>query len=127
MLAEKAASAEAALDEARKNLEKLKQGDGSKQEEYEELKKEAAKVKKALANGEQNLEVSPTAPTGTSADTLQSMAAQGDQLRNKLSAARQKMDDAKASLAEDKSENAVLSSLNKLRDQGRIKGFHVSP
>ncbi|ORX37975.1 RecF/RecN/SMC N terminal domain-domain-containing protein [Kockovaella imperatae] len=109
MLVEKASSAAAALDEARRNLESLRKGDGSKHEEYEELKKEAVKVKKALAGGEQGIE---------------SMTAQGEQLRAKLSSARQKMDDARASLAEDKSENAVLSGLNKLKDQGRIKGFH---
>jgi len=55
----------------------------------------------------------------------QAMTAQGDKLRNKVSATRSKTDEAKSSLAADKSENAVLSSLNKLRAQGRIKGFHV--
>ena len=54
------------------------------------------------------------------------MGAQSEQLRAKVSHSRQKTDEAKSSLAADRSENAVLSSLNKLRDQGRIKGFHVS-
>jgi structural maintenance of chromosome 4 len=53
------------------------------------------------------------------------MAAQSEQLRAQVTSSRQKTDDAKASLAADKSENAVLSSLNKLKAQGRIKGFHV--
>lgn len=56
----------------------------------------------------------------------QSMSAKADQLRNKVSSSRSKADEAKASLAADKSENAVLASLNKLKTQGRIKGFHVS-
>lgn len=43
-----------------------------------------------------------------------------------MSTSRSKTDEARASLAADKSENAVLSSLNKLKTQGRIKGFHVS-
>ena len=60
------------------------------------------------------------------ADDVQEITARADQLRGKVSTARHKLDDAKASLAADKSENAVLSSLNKLRSQGRIKGFHVS-
>jgi structural maintenance of chromosome 4 len=54
------------------------------------------------------------------------MAVKSEQLRAKVSTSRQKTDDAKASLAADKSDNAVLSSLNKLKTQGRIKGFHVS-
>lgn len=52
------------------------------------------------------------------------MAPQSDELRSKVSVSRQKVDEAKASLAADKSENAVLASLNKLKAQGRIKGFH---
>jgi hypothetical protein len=54
------------------------------------------------------------------------MTAKSEQLRAKVSTSRQKTDEAKSSLAADKSENAVLSSLNKLKTQGRIKGFHVS-
>lgn len=58
--------------------------------------------------------------------TFQSMSARSEQLRARVSTTRQKADDAKASLAADKTENAVLSSLNKLKAQGRIKGLHVS-
>lgn len=53
------------------------------------------------------------------------MTAKAEQLRTKVSSSRSKTDEAKASLQADKSENAVLSSLNKLKAQGRIKGFHV--
>lgn len=53
------------------------------------------------------------------------MTAKGEALRSKVGQSRAKADDARASLAADKSENAVLSSLNKLKAQGRIKGFHV--
>lgn len=54
------------------------------------------------------------------------MTAKTEQLRGKVSSAREKADEAKSSLAADKSENAVLSSLTKLKAQGRIRGFHVS-
>jgi structural maintenance of chromosome 4 len=53
------------------------------------------------------------------------MAASTDTLRAKVTASRQKTDEAKASLAANKSENAVLSTLTRLREQGRVKGFHV--
>ncbi|WWD20077.1 hypothetical protein CI109_104551 [Kwoniella shandongensis] len=109
LLAQKATGVQEALAEAKANLQTLKDGDGSKQEEYAALKKEAAKVKKQLAESEAKLE---------------SMSSKWEQLRGKVSASRHKADEAKSSLAADKSENAVLSSLNKLRDQGRIKGFH---
>jgi hypothetical protein len=55
----------------------------------------------------------------------QSLAGRGEALRAKVSNSRHKVDEAKSSLAADKSENAVLASLNKLKAQGRIKGFHV--
>jgi structural maintenance of chromosome 4 len=54
------------------------------------------------------------------------MASSTDTLRAKVTASRQKTDEAKASLAANKSENAVLSTLTRLKEQGRIKGFHVS-
>ncbi|KAK8849453.1 hypothetical protein IAR55_004786 [Kwoniella newhampshirensis] len=109
LLAQKATGIQEALAEAKANLQSLKEGDGSKQEEYAALKKEAFKVKRQLADSEAKLE---------------SMSSKWEQLRSKVSASRHKADEAKASLAADKSENAVLSSLNKLRDQGRVKGFH---
>nr|XP_019043245.1 hypothetical protein I302_07819 [Kwoniella bestiolae CBS 10118]OCF22175.1 hypothetical protein I302_07819 [Kwoniella bestiolae CBS 10118] len=109
LLAEKATSMQNALDEAKANLQSLKEGDEGKHEEYNVLKKEHAKARKQLAEAE---------------STLEEMNARSEQLRTKASASRSKADEAKASLAADKSENAVLSSLNRLRDQGRIKGFH---
>jgi len=47
-----------ALAETETSLQTLRSGDGSKQEEYATLKKEAAKVKKQLAESEGKAEVS---------------------------------------------------------------------
>ncbi|WWC93076.1 uncharacterized protein L201_008041 [Kwoniella dendrophila CBS 6074] len=109
LLAEKATSMQASLDEAKASLQDLKEGDEEKHEEYNSLRQEQGKVKKQLIEAEAKLE---------------DMNARSDQLRSKVSSSRSKADEARASLAADKSENAVLSSLKKLRDQGRIKGFH---
>lgn len=109
LLAEKATGILKSMQEAEEHLQSLRDGDGEKQEEYARLKKEASKIKKLTAEGEAKVD---------------SMTTKWDQLRGKVSASRLKTDEARASLAADKSENAVLSSLNKLRDQGRIKGFH---
>lgn len=54
---QKATGAQTALEEAKVGLETLREGDGSKQEEYAGLKKEAGKVKKQLAEAEARLEV----------------------------------------------------------------------
>ncbi|KAL1408278.1 Structural maintenance of chromosomes protein 4 [Vanrija albida] len=109
LLAGKATTAQAALEEARTALKDVEQGASAKQEEYKALKKEAVQAKKQLADAESR---------------LQTLTSQFEELRSKASSARQKVDEAKASLAADKSENAVLASLNKLKAQGRIKGFH---
>ncbi|WVR08284.1 hypothetical protein IAU60_005331 [Kwoniella sp. DSM 27419] len=109
LLLQKATGVQSALEEAKANLHALREGDESKHETYTALKKEQVQVKKALMEAEKRLEA---------------MAARSEQLRGKLSSSRQKADEARASLAADKSENAVLASLKKLRDQGRIKGFH---
>lgn len=47
-----------AIDDARAALAALKDGDGSKQQEYNELKRELAKAQKELAAKEAEIEVS---------------------------------------------------------------------
>lgn len=130
LLAEKASSAQTAYNEAKANLEKVKENDGGKKEEYENLKKEKVKAGRWLAEKEAALEVSlPLYELVSMSDKswqTQSMTSQAEKLRAKVSSSRSKTDEAKASLAADKSENAVLNCLNKLKAQGRVKGFHVS-
>ena len=111
LLVQKASSAQIALEEAQARLQQIKDGDEGKQTEFAALKKEKVKLERAVERAEAR---------------VQELAAQVDQRRVKVSAQRSKTDEAKSSLAADKSENAVLASLNKLKAQGRIKGFHVS-
>lgn len=126
-LAQKATGMQTAIDEARAALAALKDGDGSKHQEYNDLKREAAKAKKELATKEADIEVRHACEIRwTAANEVQAIGQRGEQLRSKVTSSRQKTDEARASLAADKSENAVLASLNKLKAQGRIKGFHVS-
>lgn len=54
------------------------------------------------------------------------MQAEDNRLRTTATTARQKSDEAKASQAASKSQSSVLTSLTKLKDQGRLPGFHVS-
>lgn len=65
-------------------------------------------------------------PNSVSADSIKNMTTKAEALRSKVSVSRAKADEAKASMAANRSENAVLSSLTKLKQQGRVKGFHVS-
>lgn len=53
------------------------------------------------------------------------MTKDDEKVRVKLSTARQKADEAKASLQAGRSRGAVLTSLINMRDTGRIKGIYV--
>lgn len=57
-LAQKATGMQTALEDARTALAALKEGDGSKQQESNDLKREAAKIQKDLAAKEARFEVS---------------------------------------------------------------------
>jgi structural maintenance of chromosome 4 len=56
-LTQKATGMQTALEDARAALAALKDGDGSKQQEANDLKREAAKIQKDLAAKEANVEV----------------------------------------------------------------------
>ena len=110
-LVEKASGAAAALQEAKENLEKLQSGGEGKADELEKYKAELKTAKRDLEKAEAK---------------LSGMGEKAEALKSKATNARGKADEAKSSMAADRSENAVLTSLNKLKAQGRIKGFHVS-
>jgi len=55
---------------------------------------------------------------------LEQLNAQEPALKSKLSGARQKADEARASLSATQSQGNVLSSLTRLKESGRIDGFH---
>lgn len=55
----------------------------------------------------------------------QKMQTQDTKLRAKATAARQKSDEAKSSHSASRSQGNVLTSLTKLKEQGRLAGFHV--
>ena len=55
---------------------------------------------------------------------LEQIASQEPTIKSKLSGARQKADEARASLSATQSQGNVLSSLTRLKESGRIDGFH---
>ena len=57
-------------------------------------------------------------------DELAKLAHTEPELRSQLSGARQRADEAKASLASSQTQGNVLSGLNRLKEQGRVNGFH---
>ena len=57
---------------------------------------------------------------------VQDLTAHVYQLRGQASSSRQRVEEAKASQAASTSQNKVLDSLTRLRNSGRVSGFHVS-
>ncbi|KAF8324062.1 RecF/RecN/SMC protein [Clavulina sp. PMI_390] len=109
MLTEKATGAQAAVDEAEAALEQLRSDRESKSKEIAQLNKERKNLLQQIKEAEGN---------------LNAVNEQAQKLRAKVSSARQKVDEAKASQAANTSQNAVLDSLTRLRASGRINGFH---
>ena len=57
-------------------------------------------------------------------EQLEKVTSREPDLKSKLSGARQKADEARASLSATQSQGNVLSSLTRLKESGRIDGFH---
>ncbi|KZT73247.1 hypothetical protein DAEQUDRAFT_703578 [Daedalea quercina L-15889] len=109
MLAKKAEAAKSASKEAQDQLEQLRADNDAKVAELEELKTTKARNAAELKSKEKQ---------------IHDMQARVQQLRNKASSTRQRVDEAKASQAAEGSRNRVLDSLTRLRQTGRISGFH---
>lgn len=98
--------------------------------ELEELKTTRANNAAGLKAKEKQVQVWPIFPACYEMlhdkYCVQDMQGRVQQLRNKAESARSKASEAKASQAAEGTRNLVLSSLTRLRQQGRISGFHVS-
>lgn len=109
ILQEKANAGAVALDELQAKVASIEEGRAAKtqelkacQAEKEELLKEASKMHEELAV----------------------LAAQEPKYRSKISNARQKADEARSSLASTQTRGNVLTALMRMRESGRIDGFH---
>ena len=109
ILRERASSGETALSESRAKVQSIEQNKAVKMAELDTVKEQ----KKQL---ESNLE--------TATKELKKLEQKEPGLRAQLSGARQKADEAKSSLSSTQSQGNVLSSLMRLKESGRIEGFH---
>ncbi|KAF8476960.1 RecF/RecN/SMC N terminal domain-containing protein [Kalaharituber pfeilii] len=98
-----------AIEEIQSKVEVIRESRKAKEAEYKECKAEKAKLEKEVQKTEQQLE-----------KKIQQEA----NLRNLLSGARQKADEARASLAASQNQGNVLTGLIRLKESGRIDGFH---
>ncbi|KAG9089736.1 hypothetical protein FRC06_001412 [Ceratobasidium sp. 370] len=109
LLVSKGKSASQAVEDAAASLQELKDAHEVKQTEVETAKGDRAKLRKELQDAEK---------------TLRDMGTRVEQLKGTANASRHKRDEAKASNAQNTSQNAVLDTLMKLKSAGRLEGFH---
>ncbi|KAH7339002.1 RecF/RecN/SMC N terminal domain-containing protein [Rhizoctonia solani] len=109
MLESKAKGAEQAIEEATNVIQALNDEHEVKTTELETTKSERDKVAKELQDAEKK---------------LREMSARVDKLKGSVASSRSKRDEATASNAQNTSRSAVLDSLMKLKESGRIQGFH---
>ncbi|KAK0886283.1 Structural maintenance of chromosomes protein 4 [Friedmanniomyces endolithicus] len=90
-------------------IQTLQEQRENKTAELEDLKKQRKVAEKEIQSVQKQLE---------------QLAAKEPAMKSKLSGARSKADEAHASLSATQSQGNVLSSLTRLKDSGRIDGFH---
>lgn len=109
ILKEKANSGQKAIDQANAKIESIESSRDEKLEEIEQRKHEKLRLEKDVRKIQ---------------DALQKLAASEPEVRSQISSARQKADDARASLAATQNQGNVLKGLLRLKESGRIDGFH---
>lgn len=98
-----------AVEEVESRIAAFSETREAKVEEYKECRRERKSVEKSMQEAQAEID---------------HLAAQEPTLRSNLSGARQKADEARASLAATQTQGNVLTGLMRLKESGRIDGFH---
>ena len=109
ILRERASAGAVALEEARAKTSSLEESRKIKGGEVKELKVQKLQVEKEA---------------GKVQGELAKLMQREPEMRSQLSGARQKADEARASLSSSQTQGNVLSGLMRLKESGRIEGFH---
>ncbi|KAL8950235.1 MAG: hypothetical protein Q9222_003724 [Ikaeria aurantiellina] len=109
ILHDRASAEDVALEEVRDKLQTLRETKKSKEADLKELKASKAQIEKDAVKTQSE---------------CSKFANRESDLRSRLSGARQKADEARASLSSSQSQGNVLSGLMRLKESGRIEGFH---
>ncbi|KAL1900493.1 Structural maintenance of chromosomes protein 4 [Sporothrix stenoceras] len=109
ILQEKANAGATALEEMEAKISSIEEGRDAKAEELKTAQVEKARLEKEAKKVEAELE---------------SLAQQEPKLRAQLSNARQKADEARSSLSQTQTQGNVLTALMRMKESGRIEGFH---
>ncbi|RGP65912.1 structural maintenance-chromosome 4 [Fusarium longipes] len=109
ILQEKANAGAVALEELQSKIESIEKNKSAKRAELKSCQAEKAELLKEAENMKSELSV---------------LAEQEPKIRSKISNARQKADEARSSLSNTQVRGNVLSALMRMKESGRIDGFH---
>lgn len=109
ILRERASAGAVALDEIQQKIEGIEESCRGKEVEMKECQAQRTQLEKE---------------TGMIRGELAKIAQKEPEMRSQLSGARQRADEARASLSNSQSQGNVLSGLMRLKESGRIDGFH---
>lgn len=109
ILQEKANAGAVALEETRAKMASIEEGRVAKLEELRQCQAEKAKLEKEAKKV---------------VEELQKLAQDEPKFRSQLSNARQKADEARSSLSATQTRGNVLTALMRMKESGRIDGFH---
>ncbi|KAI0312986.1 hypothetical protein OF83DRAFT_592772 [Amylostereum chailletii] len=109
ILVQKAEDVKAATADAEASLRELQEGQESKIQQLNDLKKRKQSLQADTARARKNFDESKAAVEAA---------------KNRARTGRARIDDVRASQAQSTSQNKVLDSLNNLSRQGRIQGFY---
>ncbi|MCJ1404085.1 hypothetical protein MMC11_007310 [Xylographa trunciseda] len=109
ILRERASAGEVAVEEAQSKVNTIEEGRTTKVEQLDAVRAQKIQVDKEYKKIEQE---------------LVKLGQKEPEMRSQLSGARQKADEARASLSNSQSQGNVLNGLMRLKESGRIEGFH---
>jgi structural maintenance of chromosome 4 len=111
LIREKECQSLKAVEEVQAKLKTITNDKAAKESELKQSQKEIGTIEKQ---------------TQDASAQLKQCQQKGAKIYESLSQSRAKADEAKASLSKSQTQGQVLTSLTRLRDSGRIQGFHVS-
>jgi structural maintenance of chromosome 4 len=109
ILREKANAGALALEEANNKIASIVEAQTARAAETDQRQAEKTRLEKDIRKIQ---------------DALQKLARSEPEVRTQISSARQKAEEARASLASSQNQGNVLKGLMRLKDSGRIDGFH---
>jgi len=112
LIREKEAASLKALEEVQAKIKQLADDKQSKQSELKASQRESSTIENKIADANA---------------ALKACQQRTAKVYDTLSQSRAKADEAKASLSASHTQGQVLTSLTRLRDSGRVQGFHVNP